>query len=120
MIVEITSWAPTAAFSSPAIPAQTAPARVASDDREHDVQQPRHAGERRADPHGDVGADEVLALAADVEQPAAEGEGDREAGEDQRRGGDQRLLEVERRGRALVAEIHGKIQFSPVPLKIAL
>ena len=29
MIVEITSWAPATAFSSPAIPAQTAPARVA-------------------------------------------------------------------------------------------
>ena len=73
------------------------------DDREHDVQQLGHVGERRADPHGDVGADEVLALAADVEQPAAEGEGDREPGEDQRGGEDQRLLQVQRRGRALVA-----------------
>ena len=30
MIVEITSWAPTVALSSPAIPAHTAPARTAA------------------------------------------------------------------------------------------
>ncbi len=30
MIVEITSWAPTVAFSRPAIPAHTAPASVAA------------------------------------------------------------------------------------------
>ena len=30
MIVEITSWAPTVAFSSPAIPAHTAPANAAA------------------------------------------------------------------------------------------
>jgi hypothetical protein len=30
MIVEITSWAPTVAFSSPAMPAHAAPASVAS------------------------------------------------------------------------------------------
>ncbi len=38
--------------------------------------------------------DPVLALAADVEEPAAEGEGDREAREDERGHQDERLLEV--------------------------
>ena len=65
-------------------------------------------------------ADDVLALAADVEQAAAERERDREAGEDQRRRLDQRLLQVQRRDRAVLRLIHGKNQFSPVPLKIAL
>ena len=121
MIVEITSLAPTVAFSRPAMPAHAAPASVASDDREHDVQQLGHVGERGADPHRDVRADEVLALAADVEQPAAEGEGDREPGEDQRRREDQRLLQVQRRDVSRSSPvIHGNNQFSPVPLKIAL
>ncbi len=38
MIVEITSWAPTAAFSQPAIPAHAAPISAASDDRDDDVE----------------------------------------------------------------------------------
>ena len=38
--------------------------------------------------------DPVLALPADVEQAAAEGEGDRERGEDERRGLPEGLLEV--------------------------
>ena len=46
--------------------------------------EPGMPGERRADPDGDDRADEVLALAADVEQAAAERERDGEAGEDQR------------------------------------
>ena len=71
------------------------------DDREHDVKHRRHPGERRADPYADDPADGVLALAADVEHAGAERERDREADEDQRRGLDQRLLEVARRGRAL-------------------
>ena len=57
--------------------------------------------ERRADPDGRERADEVLALAADVEQAAAERERDREAGEDQRRRMDQRLLQVQRRDDAV-------------------
>ena len=65
-------------------------------------------------------ADDVLALAADVEQAAAERERDREAGEDQRRRLDQRLLQVERGDVAVVRGSHGKNQFSPVPSKIAL
>ena len=85
MIVEITSLAPVVAFSKPAMPAHTAPATTAASDREHDVQERRHAVERRADEDRGERADEVLALAADVEQAGAEGERDREAGEDQRR-----------------------------------
>ena len=40
----------------------------------------------KPDEHGEHAADEQLALAADVEQSGAEGDGDGEAGEDQRRG----------------------------------
>ena len=39
--------------------------------------------ERRSDPDGGERADDVLALTADVEEPAAERERDGEAGEDQ-------------------------------------
>ena len=59
--------------------------------------------ERRADPDGGDRADDVLALAADVEQAGAEGERDGEADEDQRRRQQQRLLQVERRDRAVLA-----------------
>ena len=79
MIVVITSWAPTVAFRKPAIPAQIAPASVAATIPISTCGQRRHARERRADPDRDVQADEVLALAADVEHPAAERERDREA-----------------------------------------
>ena len=50
-------------------------------------------GERRADPDGGERAGDVLALAADVEEPAAERERDGEPGEDQRRRQQQGLLE---------------------------
>ena len=98
MIVVITSWAPTVALRKPAIPAQIAPASVAADDPEQDVRERRHARQRGADPDRDVEADEVLALAADVEHAAAERERDREPGQDQRRRLQQRLREVVRRG----------------------
>nr|WP_228431015.1 hypothetical protein [Baekduia soli] len=65
--------------------------------REDDVQPARHPGPRGADPDRDDAADGVLALAADVEQAGAEGVGDGQADEDQRRGDQQRLLEVDRR-----------------------
>ncbi len=84
------------------MPAQIAPKTHAGEHREDDVQQARHALERRADPDGPDPAHDVLALAADVEQAAAEGERHREAGEDQRRRHDQRLLEVQRRDRAVL------------------
>ena len=95
MIVVITSLAPVVAFSRPAMPPHTRSRRARPDHADHDVRQRRHRVERRAEPDGHVGADEVLALAADVEQAAAERERDRQAGEDQRRRDDQRLLEVE-------------------------
>ena len=85
------------------MPAHSAPAAHAGDHREHDVQQRRRAVERRADVDGGERADEVLALAADVEQAGAERERDGEAGEDQRRRQDQRLLQVQRRERPVVA-----------------
>ena len=95
MIVEITSWAPGDGLQQ----ARDRPPGRASEagrhHREQDVGQGGHRRERGADPDGEVGADEVLALAADVEEAAAEGEGDRQAGEDQRRRGEQRLLEVQ-------------------------
>src|SRR5918999_792693 len=47
--------------------------------------------------------DDVLALAADVEQAGAERERDGQAGEDQRGRDDQRLLQVERRQVAILA-----------------
>ena len=119
MIVVITSLAPVVAFSRPAIPPHTAPAAHAPSIARTMCGKPGIAVERRADPDRHVGADEVLALAADVEQAAAEGERHRQAGEDQRRRDDQRLLEVQRRDRAVLALIHGKNQFRPVPSKIA-
>src|SRR6185503_1710269 len=48
-------------------------------------------------------SDEVLALATDVEHPAAEGEGDGERREHERRRDDQRLLQVECGAEALVS-----------------
>ena len=57
--------------------------------------------ERHADPVRADEADEVLAVAADVEQATAEREGDGEAGQDQRRRLQQRLAEVVRGGLAI-------------------
>ena len=119
MIVEITSWAPTVALRTPAIPAHTAPASVASDEREEDVRQRAHAGERDADPVRDEQADEVLALAADVEHAATEREGDGKAGEDQRARLQERLREVVRGDVEQVRRSGWKIQLSPAPLKMS-
>ncbi len=89
-------------------------------DREEDVQERVHPAERRADPDREHRADDVLALAADVEQAAAERERDGEAREDERRRQDQRLLQVDGRHVALGAvESQGKNQLSPAPSKIA-
>ena len=65
-------------------------------DGEEDVQRPREPLEVGPDVERRDEPDPVLALAADVEEPAAEGEGDREAREDERRHEDERLLEVVR------------------------
>ena len=64
-------------------------------------------------------ADPVLPLAADVEQAAAEGECDRQRGQDQRRRHAQRLLEVLGGDRRSSPVTHGKSQLKPGPLKIA-
>ena len=118
MIVEMTSWAPTVAFRNPAIPAQAAPASVAATIAEQDVRHRRHAREDDADPVRDDEPDEVLALAADVEHAAAEGERDGEAAEDQRRRLQQRLREVVgRRSSGIV--VGWKIQLRPAPLKMS-
>src|SRR4051794_30507890 len=106
MIVEITSLAPTVALSRPAIPAHSAPARRLERPRDPAPRPPGGRGEappppvvkrrgrparRRPAPPRRIRADEVLALTADVEQPAAERERDRQAREDERRRHDQRL-----------------------------
>ena len=97
MIVVITSCAPTVALRKPAIPAHAAPASTRA------VIASRTCGtwpcrRTRADPDGNDRPDDVLALSADVEEAAAERERDREPGEDERRGHQERLREVVRRG----------------------
>jgi hypothetical protein len=94
---------PDGGFQEARDPGPDRPADDGAHDADEHMQRPRH-------PHEDVPqvergqkADEILALTADVEHPAAEGERDRERGEDERRRDDQRLLEVERRAEALVA-----------------
>ena len=77
-----------------------APERSAKDagqDAEADVERPAQPLQVRPDEQGEDEPDPVLALAADVEEAAPEREGDGERGEDQRRRGPERLLEVARR-----------------------
>ena len=78
MIVEITSWTPTVAFRKPAIAAQSAPAtrRRATIARKMCSPDGHVRPSEDADPDGDERADDVLAVAADVEQAALEGERD--------------------------------------------
>ena len=93
MIVEITSWVPTVAFSQPAIAAHAPPASVArtietmmcstGSSPVHEVA--THDDDDRAD-----GC--TWPLGPDVEEPDSEGEGDRQPGEDQWRSRDQRHL----------------------------
>ena len=56
-------------------------------------------------------ADPVLALPANVEEPASESESHRDTGQDQRRHQDERLLEIVRRG---IASIAGDPREEPV------
>src|ERR671924_379799 len=72
---------------------------------EDDVRDVRHVRRGDSDLGADDHPDDVLTLDADVEEAAAEGEGDGEAAEDQRRRDDQRLLEVEAGAEALPAGI---------------
>ena len=67
----------------------------------------------------DVEADEVLALAADVEHPAAERERDREPGQDQRRRLEQRLREVVRGRVDACRSSGGRTSSGPAPLKMS-
>ena len=97
MIVVITSCAPTVAFRKPAMRRDAGAGEHRERDREEDVQALRHPGPRRADPDRDDRAGDVLALAADVEEAAAERERDGEPRADQRRRQDQRLRQVVRR-----------------------
>ena len=101
------------------MPATSAPGERPDDEREDDVEDRVQPLERGADPDGEDGAGEVLALAADVEEAAAERERDREPDEDQRRRRDQRLLEVERGATRSSPVTHGKSQLRPEPSKIA-
>ena len=70
---------------------------------EQDVERPRQPLEVGPDVERGDEADPVLALPADVEEAAAEREGDGDAGQDERRHEDERLLEVVRRGLASLA-----------------
>ena len=89
-------------LEEPGDPGDERARRRPDDEHEDHVEDRVQPLERGADPHGEDGAGEVLALAADVEEAAAEGERDREPDEDQRRRRDQRLLEVERGDEALL------------------
>ena len=75
------------------------------DDRHEDVQPGGQEVEPDADLDGGDRADDVLALPADVEEPAAEGEGHGQAREDEDGELDQRLLEVAGSHAELVARI---------------
>ena len=87
MIVVMTSCAPTVRLEEPGDPGEhRAGQHAAEHEREDDVSE-RRAGRRRATipiQTATIDADEVLALAADVEEAAAEGERDREPREDER------------------------------------
>ena len=119
MIVVITSWAPTAAFRKPAIAGPERARERGGADAEQDVRGRGHAAEATPDPARDEEPHEVLALAADVEEAAAEGEGDREPGQDQRRRLEERLGEVVGRGLGRVGRHGCKNQSRPAPLKMS-
>ncbi len=90
---------------------------AASHDRRHDMQQGGQAVQRGADVDGGEAADEVLTLAADVEQAGAERERDGEAGEDQGCRDDQRLLQVQPGDQAVLARDPGEQPVQPRALE---
>ena len=90
------------------MPAQTAPASPPATIAAMMCRKSRQLGQRRADPNAHDRADEVLALPADVEHPAAEGERDREPGEDEPHPDDERLLQVDCRQRLEVVHVPRK------------
>src|SRR6185312_7150175 len=80
----------------PGDPAPHRPGERRRDDGEGQVDRLREAGEVRPDDDRRDDPDHVLALAADVEHPALEGQRDRQRRQHERRRQDQRLLQVER------------------------
>ena len=99
----MTSWAPDGGLEEAGDARPDRPAEYRADAADEDVQRARHPDEDVPEVERRQEADEVLALAADVEHPAAEREGDCERRQDERRRDDQRLLEVERGAEALVS-----------------
>ena len=79
------------------MPPQNAPPRMPATMQRHDVQGAAEALQVRPDEQGEDEPDPVLALPADVEEAAPKRERDGERGENQRRRGAERLLEVARR-----------------------
>ena len=93
MIVVITTWLPRRACSQPGMNAQAPPNAAAAEDRERHHEQPGQPAEIEADQGHAEAADIGLALAADVEQAAVEGDRDREAREDEAGGVEQRVAD---------------------------
>ena len=84
MIVVMTMWLPRLACRIAGMNAQAAPAGEGQDDRQRQVQPPgQDAAEGQRHRRDAEPADIGLALAADVEQPAMEGDRDGEPGEDE-------------------------------------
>jgi hypothetical protein len=73
---------PDSGLQEPGDPRPDRPGRGCDRDPEQDVGGPRHVHERDADPVRADQADDVLAVAADVEQAAPEGERDGEAAQE--------------------------------------
>jgi hypothetical protein len=86
------------------------------DDRDQDVQEGRQRVQRRPDPDRRDRADDVLALAADVEEPAPEGKSNGQPREHEHRELDQCLLEVARSQAGIRARVPRKkpVQAGPV------
>ena len=97
--------------------------RAGEHGRDDGEQDERHRGEvdveryfgRDDDGRGRAG--EVLALAADVEEPAAEREGDRDPGEHERHPHEERLLELDRRAARVLARLPREEPVEPSPLE---
>ena len=91
MMVVMTMWLPRFACSQAGINAQAAPKAKAATVAEQPVQPPRQRRiEGEADERHAEAADIGLPLAADVEQAGMEGDRDRQAGEDEVGGVEQR------------------------------
>ena len=103
----------------PAIPAQSAPHRAPAIAAKRTWMNGFSPSNDEPIQTAKIAPDDVLPLAADVEEPAPEGERDGEAREDERRRDDQRLLHVERRGLPLRSADPGEEPVEAAPSKIA-